>query len=195
MQTTTLTRTAERLSTALKALKLTHEHDGSQTNKKDYVGKCLKVVLAQLFEEGVPQDLLQPLIDLQSELVHKPKDPENRAERERRRGRGPSETLLARASAAIDLLVRGGYEESEAAQIIMRRLIAAGVPAPVKGGDARGWKRLLEWRADLLYGIASEEGKAEYEGFTADLENIPAGERVQRVLDGKMWDRRRKPRG
>jgi hypothetical protein len=45
------------------------------------------------------------------------------------------------------------------------------------------------------HGLASEEGKAEYEGFTADLEKIPAGERVQRVLDAKMWDRRRKPRG
>ena len=55
---------------------------------------------------------------------------------------------------------------------------------PAKGGDARGCKRLLEWRADLLYGLASEEGKAEYEEFTADLETIPAGERVQRVLDG-----------
>jgi hypothetical protein len=196
MQTTTLTPTAERLNAALKALRLTHEHDGNQSDKKDYLAKCLKVVLAQLFEDGVPQELLQPLIDLQTELVHKqPKEPETRAERERRRGRGPSETLLARVSAVIDLLVRAGYEESEAAQIIMRRLIASGVPAPVKGGDARGWKRLLEWRADLLYGLASEEGKAEYEGFTADLEKIPAGERVQRVLDAKMWDRRRKPRG
>ena len=92
--------------------------------------------------------------------------------------------MLARVSAVIDLLVKAGYEEGEAAQIIMRRLIASGVPAPVKGGDSRGWKRLLEWRADLLYGLASEEGKAEYEGFTRELEKIPAGERVQRVLDG-----------
>jgi hypothetical protein len=150
---TTLTPTAERLNAALKALRLTHEHDGNQSDKKDYLAKCLKVVLAQLFEDGVPQELLQPLIDLQTELVHKqPKEPETRAERERRRGRGPSETLLARVSAVIDLLVRAGYEESEAAQIIMRRLIASGVPAPVKGGDARGWKRPLEWRADLLTG-------------------------------------------
>jgi hypothetical protein len=203
MQTTTLNPNAERLSAALKALRLTHEHDGNPDSKKEFAAKCLKVVLAQLFEDGVPQDDLQPLIDLQAELVHKPKQAEAPqpkqagapAGRERRRGGGPSETLLARASAVIDLLIRAGYEESEAAQIIMRRLIAAGVPAPVKGGDARGWRRLLEWRADLLYGIASAEGKAEYEGFTKELEKIPAAERVQRVLDGKMWDRRRKPRG
>jgi hypothetical protein len=102
---------------------------------------------------------------------------------------------MARVSAVIDLLVRAGYDEGEAAQIIMRRLIGAGVAAPAKGGDSRGWKRLLEWRADLLYGLASKEGKIEYEGFTQELEKIPAGERVQRVLDSKMWDRRRKPRG
>jgi hypothetical protein len=196
MQTTT-TSTAERLSAALKALKLTHEHDGQHVSNKDYTAKCLKVVLAQLFEEGVPQDVLQPLIDLQAELGEKkPKAPETESQkgRERRRGRGPSETLLARVAAVIDLLVRAGYEEGEAAQIVMRRLISAGVPAPVKGGDSRGWKRLLEWRADLLYGIASEEGKAEYEAFNRELDEIPAGERVKRVLEGRIWDRRRTPR-
>src|SRR5262245_53845466 len=149
MQPTTLTPNAERLSTALKALKLTHDHNGPG-DKRDYAAKCLKVVLAQLFEEGVSQDMLQPLIDLQTELGEKkPKAMEKTAEaetskgRERRRGRGPSETLLARVAAVIDLLVRAGYEEGEAAQIVMRRLISAGVPAPVKGGDSRGWKRLL----------------------------------------------------
>ena len=153
------------------------------------------MVLAQLFEDGVPQELLQPLIDLQSELVHKPKEPETRAEREQRRGRGPSETLLARVlrrhrSPRTSWLrgKRGRADHYAEADRV-------GVPAPAKGGDARGWKRLLEWRADLLYGLASEEGKAEYEEFTADLEKIPVGERVQRVLDGKIWDRRRKPRG
>ena len=199
---TTLTPNAERLSAALKALRLKHDHDGKQDDKKDLAVKCLRVVLAQLFEEGVPQDELQPLIDLQAELMQKPQElmqkPQETgapAGRERRRGTGPSETLLARASAVIDLLVKAGYDEGEAAQIIMRRLIASGVPAPVKGGDARGWKRLLEWRADLVYGLASEEGKAEYEGFTRELERIPAGERVQRVLEDKMWDCRHKPRG
>jgi hypothetical protein len=199
---TTLTPNAERLSAALKALRLTHDHDGKPDDKKDLAVKCLRVVLAQLFEEGVPQDELQPLIDLQAELMQKPQElmqkPQETgapAGRERRRGTGPSETLLARASAVIDLLVKAGYDEGEAAQIIMRRLIASGVPAPVKGGDARGWKRLLEWRADLVYGLASEEGKAEYEGFTRELERIPAGERVQRVLEDKMWDCRHKPRG
>ena len=44
-----------RLSAALKALRLTHEHDGNPSDKKDYLAKCLKVVLAQLFEEGVPR--------------------------------------------------------------------------------------------------------------------------------------------
>ena len=192
---TTLTPNAERLSAALKALRLTHDHNGKPDDKKVLAAKCLKVVLAQLFEDGVPQDELQPLIDLQAELANKPQEAPAHKGRERRRGTGPSETLMARVSAVIDLLVRAGYDEGEAAQIIMRRLIGAGVAAPARGGDLRGWKRLLEWRADLLYGLASEEGKIEYEGFTKELERIPAAERVQRVLDSKMWDRRRKPRG
>jgi hypothetical protein len=190
----TLSPNAERISAALKALRLTHDHDGKPDDKKDLAAKCLKVVLAQLFEDGVPQDELQPLIDLQADLVKKPQEATAHKGRERRRSTGPSETLLARISAVIDLLVKAGYEEGEAAQIVMRRLIASGVPAPVKGGDSRGWKRLLEWRADLLYGLASDEGKVEYEGFTQELEKIPPAERVQRVLDGKMWDRRHKPR-
>jgi hypothetical protein len=45
-------------------------------------------------------------------------------------------------------------------------LMVAGVPPPQKGGDARGWKRLLEWRIDFL----------------------------NRALDQRLWDRRRTPR-
>jgi len=54
--------------------------------------------------------------------------------------------LLARAAVLIDLLVRSGQDESEAAQSVMRRLMAAGVPAPARGGDSRGWRGLLEFR-------------------------------------------------
>ena len=64
------------------------------TTRKTTCAKCLKVVLAQLFEEGVPQDLLQPLIDLQAELANKPKEAAAHKGRERRRGTGPSETLV-----------------------------------------------------------------------------------------------------
>ena len=113
---------------------------------------------------------------------------------DRRKRQPPSDRLLARGAAVIDLLIKAGSEEGEAAQIVMRRLFAAGVPAPQRGGDARGWKRLLEWRSALLQKIAPREAQLEYEAFTREIEAIPASERVNRVLDGELWDRRRKSR-
>jgi hypothetical protein len=190
---TTLSPNAERLSAALKALRLTHDHDPQQDNSAALGAKCLKVVIAQLAEEGVAQEDLQPLIDLASGL--KQDRPQPRTPPNRRRGGAPTEALLARISAVIDLLVKAGYDEGEAAQIVTRRLLAAGVSPPTKGGDARGWKRILEWRADLSHGVASDEAKWEYEDFTRELEAIPAGERVKRVLDEQLWNSRQNPGG
>ena len=86
--------------------------------------------------------------------------------------------------------VKAGYDEERAAQLIMRNLMVAGVAAPA-GGDARGWKRHLFWRADLSFGLASAEAKEEYRDFTRELETIPPGDRVRRVLAEQLWDRRR----
>jgi len=94
----------------------------------------------------------------------------------------------------IDLRIKTGHDESESAQIVMRRLVAAGVPPPQKGGDARGWRRLLEWRNEISQGFGSQEAQLEYRDFTREIDAIPANERVQRVLDEQLWDRRRKPR-
>ncbi len=78
----------------------------------------------------------------------------------------------------IDLFVKRGYDEGEAAQLIMRRMLSAGIPPPKQGGDSRGWKRLLAWRIDLSHGIGSPEAKDEYRDFTRDIEAIPADERL-----------------
>jgi hypothetical protein len=72
--------------------------------------------------------------------------------------------------------------------------MAAGVPPPRQGGDARGWKRLLEWRTDLAKGLGSEEARHEYRRFAQELEAIPAQERLSRVLADRLWDRRKKVR-
>ena len=66
--------------------------------------------------------------------------------------------------------------------MVMRRLVAAGIPAPQQGGDARGWKRLLEWRTDVTNGLVSEKAQQEYLAFTRRLKTIPAPERVPHVL-------------
>ena len=191
----TVSPSIDRIGTALKALRRAHAQDSE--GKLALGTKCLHAVIAQLTEEGVPAEDLQPLTDLETylqKLKAEGRPPAAQTAANRRRGRPPSDTLLARASAVIDLLIKGGYDESKAAQTVMRLLMAAGVPAPLKGGDARGWRRLLEWRADLAYGMVSPEARAEYEDFTREIEAIPAQDRVKRVLDDQLWDRRRKPR-
>lgn len=190
----------DRLGAALKALRQTHDDD--QGDKTALGAKCLAVLIHQLAEDGLAQEDLQPLIDLETclrgrrkaEGGEKTNQAEGRERTNRRRGGAPSDALLARVSAAIDMLVKAGYEESDAAQALMRRMMAAGIAAPLKGGDSRGWKRLLAWRSNLVYGGGSAESRQEYQAFTRELEAIPAGERVKRTLDEQLWDRRRNPR-
>lgn len=203
---------SERIGAALRALRQMHLREAGDT-----VGlsvKCLHAVIAELAANGVSSEDLQPLADLE-ELVERRKAAERAADkvpslalnhdaseapnllqtpRDQRRGAPPSTILLARASALIDLLVRSGQDEPEAAQTAMRQLLAVGVPAPAQGGDSRGWRRLLEFRNALLLGRGPEEARHEYRSFAHDLEAIPPAERVSRMLDGRLWDRRLRPR-
>lgn len=190
----TASPSADRIGAALRALRDTHTtEDGDVT----VLGvKCLRAVITQLAADGVSTDDLQPLVDLQMRLgeMRKLQPGPAATQRDRRHSLAPSPVLLARAAAVIDLLVKAGQDESEAAQSVMRRLVIAGVPPPEKGGDARGWRRLLEWRNSLLHGVGPEDARHEYRTFTRELEEIPPAERVQRVLDERLWDRRRAPR-
>ena len=186
---------ADRIGAALRALRDTHSSEDGDVAALG--AKCLRAVITQLAADGVSADDLRPLVDLQVHLgdARKPLQPVPAATtRDRRHSSAPSPVLLARAVVVIDLLVKAGQDESEAAQAVMRRLVVAGVPPPAKGGDARGWRRLLEWRNSLLHGSGPDEALHEYRTFTREIEAIPPGERVQKVLDGKLWDRRRTPR-
>jgi hypothetical protein len=190
----TLSPPVDRIGAALKALRQTRAH-GAQSEDKLTLGlKCLHALTAQLAEEGLPKEDLKPLLDLEAQVRQTLKPLHSETVANRRKRRPPSEMLLARASALIDLLIKGGSGEAEAAQIMMRRLVAAGIPPPKQGGDARGWKRLLEWRVDLGHGLVSEKAQQEYLAFTRKLKAIPAPERVQRALDEQLWDRRQKSR-
>lgn len=182
----------DRIGAALKALRQTHTQQAGDTTSLGV--KCLRVVVSQLADEGISPEDLQPLIDLDAHFngatapaSSQPAIPR----RDRRHQSAPSPTLLARAAVVIDLLVKSGQDESEAAQTVMRRLIAAGIPPPAQGGDARGWKRLLECRNLLHQGAGAEDAKYEYHAFAEEIDGIPAAERVERVLDDKLWDRRR----
>jgi hypothetical protein len=189
----TISPSIDRIGAALKALRLTHAQEAQGVDKLALGAKCLHAVIVQLAEEGVPAEDLQPLVELET-ILQTLRSQSQSAGANRRRGRPPSDMLLARACALIDLLIKAGQDENQAAQTVMRLLMASGVPAPLKGGDARGWRRLLECRADFVHGIGSPEAIAEYQDFTREIEAIPPQERVKRVLDTQLWDRRRRPR-
>lgn len=190
---TTLPPSIDRLGAALRALRQAYAPRPDSEDKTSLGTKCLHVLIAQLAEEGVPQEDLQPLVDLQTGIEALRARAQGEGTANRRRRKPPSDPYLARMSAVIDLLVKGGYDEAEAAQVVMRKMLAAGVPPPQRGGDARGWKRLLAWRADLSHGIGSPEAKHEYREFSRDIDDIPVNDRVNRVLGEQLWDRRRKP--
>ena len=190
----TMSPSVDRLGGALRALRQAYAGGLDKTDKTTLGTKCLHVLIAQLAQEGLPQRDLQPLVDLEKSIETLKAQAQGEITPSRRRRRPPSDTLLTRLAVVIDLLVKGGYDEDEAAQLVTLGMMAAGVPLPQQGSDARGWKRLLAWRAELNRGAGSQEARAEYRDFTRDIEAIPSNERRKRVLDERLWDRRRKPR-
>jgi hypothetical protein len=190
----TISPSVDRIGAALRALRRAHESDEPGNDPVALGAKCLHAVVAQLGEEGVPKEDLQPLSDLEARVRKFMAQTKGQGAANRRKQLPPSDLLLARGAAVIDLLIKAGADEGEAAQTVMRRLMAAGVPPPKQGGDARGWRRLLERRTALLQGFGSSEAQREYQDFTRETDAIPADERVRKVLDEQLWDRRRKPR-
>jgi len=184
--------TIDRIGAALRALRRAYRPESDNDDSLPLGAMCLGAVVAQLAEDGMPQEDLQPLVELETQLQQLMAQAQGQGVANRRRQLPPSELLLARGAAVIDLLIKGGAEESEAAQMVMRRLMAVGVPPPKQGGDARGWKRLLEWRTALGHRLVSNEAQREYQEFNREIETIPAEQRAARVLDERLWDRRRK---
>jgi len=127
-------------------------------------------------------------VSLVRSIARKPVSSSKR--RERRKGEPPSDALLARVCAVIDLLVASGLSEEGAAQVMTRRMIAGRVSAPKKGQAPTGWKRLLAWKAELQDGLRPLDAMDEYRSFAAQIEKIPAQERVERVLEDELWNRR-----
>lgn len=191
---------ASRISTALRALRAVYAD--SRADKAVLGLKCLQAVMAELAAEGVPADDLKPLADLER-LIGGPDAARAAAEpvrgfepqdRDRRRKAPPSNTLLARAAVLIDLLVKDGQGEEAASQTVMRHMLLSGVPAPTQGGDARGWRRLQEFRNTLLQGSGPEDARIEYEAFSREIHTIPPARRVETALTGRSWDRRHQAR-
>ncbi len=147
--------------------------------------------------QGISAEELAPLCELQDALrndldedpyADDDEDPEEFMEA-RTGNVAPSDAILARSCAVLDLLVLEGRAEDQAAQVVTRKLLLAGVNPP-SGGDARGYMRLVEWRQKLRQGRVPAGALKEYERFRATIEDIPLRDRLNRVLTERLWDRR-----
>ena len=101
-----------------------------------------------------------------------------------------SDALLARVCAVIDLLIASGLGEEVAAQTMVQRMIAAGVPVPENEDAGNWWKSLMAWKSAFLAGAATDDTFREYQNVVAAIESLSPHERVELVLGNELWDRR-----
>ena len=111
--------------------------------------------------------------------------------RERRKTFPPSDALLARVCAVVDLLIASGLSEDVAVRAMVQRMMEAGVPLPKNEDAGSLWKRIKALRAAFQNGAASDDTVREYQNVVAAIESLPPDERVERVLGNELWDRRR----
>lgn len=104
----------------------------------------------------------------------------------------PSEAVLARAAATVDVLMSMGHTAEGAGQIVARQIVNARAGLPNEGGDVRGWRRLLIWRERLLALKKPAAGWQVYCEFGKTIEAMPRPEAVRRAQDGTLWDIRRR---
>ncbi len=169
-------------------------YDASAENKRAVWADHVSGIVDYLGSQGISADELAPLSELQDVLrsddfESAPFDDEIDFMEARTGNVSPSDAILARACAVMDLLTLEGRPEDQAAQVVTRKLLLAGVNPP-SGGDARGYMRLVEWRQKLRQGRVSAGALMEYERFRANIENIPLRDRLNRVLTERLWDRR-----
>ncbi len=154
-----------------------------------------EVAVEYLFEVGEllngasgEDDILAPLLDLIPIVA----DPETQAAfDERRNGQAPpSDSMMVRVVATIDVLTENGHGNDQAAQLIARQLVRAGVSTPLEGGDARGWRRLQLWRERLFNLKTSSPHWPRYLEFKAQIATQSRQSLLSAALDGTLWNRR-----
>ncbi|MFN3867872.1 MAG: hypothetical protein ACK4MF_02265 [Hyphomicrobiaceae bacterium] len=153
-------------------------------------------VLAYLFEvaelltvEAGDDQIIAPLLDVLPYIADPTESP---LFQERRQViSAPSDSVLARAAATIDVLVTTGLLPDAAAQVVARQMVGARAGLPAEGGDARGWKRLALWR-ERLQALKKPAGAwRAYTEFTKSIESMDRPELLRRANDGSLWDIRR----
>lgn len=97
---------------------------------------------------------------------------------------------MARACAIVDLLVHGGDSPEHACQVITRQLLSVGIQLPESGGDARAWKRLMNWRNTLIHYKRAGPAWDVYCAFKEQLADIPPEMRIRMAVGERLWDQR-----
>lgn len=153
-------------------------------------------VLAYLFEvaelltvEAGDDQIIAPLLDVLPYIADPTQSP--LFQDRRQEISAPSESVLARAAATIDVLVSTGLLPDAAAQVVARQMVGARAGLPAEGGDARGWKRLALWR-ERLQALKKPAGAwRTYVEFTRIIEAMERPEVLRRANDGSLWDIRK----
>jgi len=151
------------------------------------------VALAYLFEvaelltiETGSEAIISPMLEIipfVADPAERPLFSNRRTERS-----APSNAVLARASAAIDVLVSMGRTTDVAAQTVARQMVNARASLPETGGDVRGWKRLSLWRERLINLKKPSDAWVIYEDTLVEFARMHRAEVVRRALDGSLWD-------
>lgn len=190
----------------------------SDENNKDLAG-LVEETIRTLFDKGIAAADLAPLVKLHDAVKMPdapsvapapasatvsilpvspaqpaspiPPRPSGPYDRDGRRGEvKASEDLMARASAIIDILVQSGQSPEHSAQTITRQLLAVGIKLPESGGDVRAWKRLLNWRNQLIHYTRSGPAWDVYCAFKEQLSDIPPDTRLRVAVGERLWDQR-----
>ena len=140
-----------------------------------------------LSENSDDQKILAPLLDLVPFIAEA--DAKLPFEERRNSSATPSDALMVRVVAAVELLEDCGYSWETAAQHVTRQMVRAGAALP-PGGDPRAWKRLLFWRDRLLHLRNTSPAWPLYQAFKTEIGLMPREAAVAAATDGRLWNLR-----
>lgn len=147
------------------------------------------IELGELMSEVAGDDtIVAPLLDLIPFIAEA--EAQLPFEERRTSAARPSEAMLVRAVASVELLEDRGYSLEAAGQHVTRQLMRAGAALPTEGGDPRAWKRLLLWRERLLHLRQHHPAWTQYQQFKTEVGLMAHDAAMAAAMDGRLWNLR-----
>jgi hypothetical protein len=147
------------------------------------------IEIGELLSDTVDsQQVVAPLLDLIPFVAET--DARLPFEERRNSTAKPSNELMVRVIASIDILEDCGFTLEGAAQHVSRQMMRAGAALPSEGGDPRAWKRLLIWRDRLLHLKGGHPAWASYERFKTEMALLSREAMVAAATNGSLWNLR-----